>query len=51
MNSEVYCFIIFCSSTDLKKKLLLWAQICIDHISSMFGLRKVVNVVMFVTYH
>jgi len=50
MNSEVYCFIMFCSSTDFKKILLLWTQICIHHVSLLFGLRKVVYVVMLVTY-
>lgn len=50
VNSEIYCLIIFCSPTDFKKILLLQTQICVHHISSPFRLRKVVYVVMFVTY-
>lgn len=50
MNSEVYCFIVFFSSTDFKKKILFWNQICIHHVTSKLGLRKVVYFVMFVTY-
>ena len=49
MNSEVYCFIVFFSYRDFKKKFLFWNQICIYHVTSKLGLRKVIYVVMLLT--